>query len=609
MHLLHSLSLPVLWGLLGAAAPADHTYKVKETVLPPHGWIATDAAPSGHTIAFRIGLPQSNFAELEAHLYAVSDPTSERYGQHLSQEEVEALVAPQPESVQLVEEWLASHDLAGDALSRSSAGDWITVKVPVALAETMLDTTYQVWTHTASGDALVRATSYSLPEHLHEHIEVIQPTTIFSRFSSKKAVYHSFRAITANSESSGLTIAVPSASEGQVAASCNGTLTPECLLELYNATGYTPQVPGENKIGVTGYLEQYANYADYEQFLEEIVPYAVNSNFSTVYINGGENNQTRSAAGTEANLDVQYAFSLAYPTPGTFYTTGGRPPYIPDAIDPTNDNEPYMQASGGWLDYVLALSSEELPQAISNSYADNEQTVPLSYASRVCAEFAQLGARGVSVMFGSGDGGVGDGDPNPATQQCFSNDGRNVTMFIPEFPASCPFITSVGATSQIPEVAAWFSGGGFSNYFARPRYQEEAVKIYLAGLAPGTYAGLYNAAGRAIPDVAAEGVNFTIVVDTQTGLVDGTSCATPAFTGIVALLNDARIASGRPPLGFLNPLIWALNAWHTTPFHDITVGNNPGCGTEGFNASAGWDPVTGWGTPNFGVLKDIVLSI
>lgn len=49
-------------------------------------------------------------------------------------------MAPQPESVQLVEEWLASHDLAGDALSRSSAGDWITVKVPVALAETMLDT-------------------------------------------------------------------------------------------------------------------------------------------------------------------------------------------------------------------------------------------------------------------------------------------------------------------------------------------------------------------------------------------------------------------------------------------------------------------------------------
>ena len=70
-------------------------------------------------------------------------------------------------------------------------------------------------------------------------------------------------------------------------------MTPECLLELYNATGYKPQVPGENKIGVTGYLEQYANYEDYHQFLEDIVPYAVDSNFSTVYINGTRDQQFR----------------------------------------------------------------------------------------------------------------------------------------------------------------------------------------------------------------------------------------------------------------------------------------------------------------------------
>ena len=49
-----------------------------------------------------------------------------------------------------------------------------------------------------------------------------------------------------------------------------------------------------------------------------------------------------------------------------------------------------------------------------------------------------IGARGVTLTFSSGDGGVGDGDPDPATQQCFSNDGRNVTKFLPGFPASCP---------------------------------------------------------------------------------------------------------------------------------------------------------------------------
>lgn len=51
---------------------------------------------------------------------------------------------------------------------------------------------------------------------------------------------------------------------------------------------------------------------------------------------------------------------------------------------------------------------------------------------------AALGARGVSVVFSSGDGGVGDGNADPDLQQCYSNDGRNVTKFLPTFPASCP---------------------------------------------------------------------------------------------------------------------------------------------------------------------------
>lgn len=66
------------------------------------------------------------------------------------------------------------------------------------------------------------------------------------------------------------------------------------------------------------------------------------------------------------------------------------------------------------------------------------KAVPYSYATRVCDGFAALGARGISVLFSSGDGGVGDGDSNPATQKCYSNNGANKTMFIPEFPAACP---------------------------------------------------------------------------------------------------------------------------------------------------------------------------
>ncbi|KAG1719137.1 peptidase S8/S53 domain-containing protein, partial [Suillus paluster] len=111
---------------------------------------------------------------------------------------------------------------------------------------------------------------------------------------------------------------------------------------------------------------------------------------------------------------------------------------------------------------------------------------------------------------------------------------------------------------------------------------------------------------QAYPDVAAQGLNFLIVYQGQTGHVGGTSCSSPTFTSFVSMLNDARISDGKTPLGFLNPFLYS-NGY--TALNDITAGNNPGCGTEGFNATIGWDPVTGFGTPNFEKLKALVLSM
>jgi len=76
------------------------------------------------------------------------------------------------------------------------------------------------------------------------------------------------------------------------------------------------------------------------------------------------------------------------------------------------------------------MSQKAIPQTISTSYGDDEQTVPLDYAISVCNMFAQLGAMGISVLFASGDSGVGGGS-------CRSNDGKGSKKFIPAFPASC----------------------------------------------------------------------------------------------------------------------------------------------------------------------------
>ncbi|RDB19145.1 Tripeptidyl-peptidase sed3 [Hypsizygus marmoreus] len=581
--------------LVFSAPPRVSAPKVKEIVAEPRGWVKVAPAPADHEIELRIGLPQPNFPLLEQHLYEVSDPYHERYGAHLSKAEVEDLVAPHPESVNVIEEWLAAHGLGSTDLARSPAKDWVTINIPVHLAEKMLDTKYHVWKHIESGAHLIRTTSYSLPENVHAHVDVIQPTTMFALWKGLKTSLH----YEDHTEEIAVAKSLPKinlASGVSVDPACNVSITINCLQQLYNIH-YVPKATKKNKIGITGYLEQFANIQDLQSFYADQRPDALNSTFEFISVKGGLNNQTLEEAGLEANLDVQFAFGLSYPTPGTFWSTAGRPLFKPDILVPENTNEPYTD----WLDYVL--SHRDVPQSISTSYGDHEQTVPESYARRACASFAQLGARGVSLLFSSGDGGVGDSNTDPATQQCLTNDGRNITRFIPIFPAACPYVTAVGGTVNVPEIAVFFSGGGFSDYFSRPWYQDIAVESYLSKLPKDLYKGLWNRKGRAIPDVAAQGRRFRVFWKGGIISIGGTSASAPTFAAIVALLNDARLSKGLPTLGFLNPLLYTKGL---SGFNDIVEGNNPGCGTPGFNAMKGWDPVTGLGTPDFGKLKKLL---
>jgi len=123
------------------AAPSnDCAYKIKQKIAIPRGWVKHSTPPPDHLISLRIGLPQQNFHTLEKHLYEVSNPDHSRYGQHLSKEEVEALVAPHGDSLDAVDEWLSGFGFKEKDLIRSPAKDWIKITVPVSMAEKLLDT-------------------------------------------------------------------------------------------------------------------------------------------------------------------------------------------------------------------------------------------------------------------------------------------------------------------------------------------------------------------------------------------------------------------------------------------------------------------------------------
>lgn len=79
-----------------------------------------------------------------------------------------------------------------------------------------------------------------------------------------------------------------------------------------------------------------------------------------------------------------------------------------------------------------------------------------------------------------------------------------------------------------------------------------------------------------------------MIVGGRVESVGGTSASSPTFASIVALLNDFRISRGKPSLGFLNPVLYSKGL---PGFVDILLGNNPGCGTPGFNATEGKLPI------------------
>jgi tripeptidyl-peptidase I len=177
----------------------------------------------------------------------------------LTKADTDALVAAHPDSHEAVNSWLGYHGVnPEDVTHHSGGGDWVTLRVTVAQAERMLNAKYNLYHHPVSSERVVRTMGYSLPRELHFHVDVVTPTTYFSTLRSMRATYFVQSGSTQVediSQGQSTSAAVPS-------SSCNTVITPSCLRTLYNTISYTPAATNVNKLGVAGYLNEYANRAD-----------------------------------------------------------------------------------------------------------------------------------------------------------------------------------------------------------------------------------------------------------------------------------------------------------------------------------------------------------
>ncbi|KAL2067873.1 hypothetical protein VTL71DRAFT_15971 [Oculimacula yallundae] len=291
---------------------------------------------------------------------------------------------------------------------------------------------------------------------------------------------------------------------------------------------------------------------------------------------------------------------------------------------------------------------------ISVSYGGQEAELPASYQKRQCDErLAHLGVRRF-WSFGSNletwyqrlsrfeRNSV---QSNMAEQASlfllsyllnFQIDTPATSQFLTNNPpsSSCPYITNVGATKVYPNHTvyepesacndpvgqpyrvAYSSGGGFSNFYPAPSYQLAALETYFEKHAPShkSYSGnenfdkgggVYNRLGRGIPDVAANGDNIPVFSGNDFAQSGGTSASTPIFASLINRINEQRLNAGKSVLGFLNPALYA----NPGMLNDISNGTNPGCGTEGFRAVEGWDPVTGLGTPKYAKMLEYFMGL
>ncbi|KAH9055021.1 subtilisin-like protein [Lactarius vividus] len=587
-HWLSVLSFLTVTPLADFATPLAPwgNMRVKHTwSAVPANWETLGCPSAGTTIDLNIALNPHQENALVDTLFEVSDPKHPRYGAHLSKEQVAELVRPHPDTLELVTSWLVHHGVRPSHISTTHGGAWLTVSnVLVSQANQMLGASYQLYRHAVVNDTIIRTVSYALPEVLHAHIQTVAPTTYFAstrtlRQTLRRRSVEAATALEKTEVASDKPVTVLLGRAGEVVASQ--------LRGLYKTFAYVPAASDRNMLGVFGFQKEYPSQSDLTVFMtnfrSDVQPPNL-ATFTVELVNGGKYDPD--TPGMEADIDVQYASAMAYPTPIIFYSIGG-------TGEVSENGEPlpgdvYLES----LEYLLKKAV--IPQTISVSYGTYELNVPPEYARALCILFAQLGARGVSVLFPAGDDGVG---------KICKDDSGNV-RFTPEFPASCPYLTTVGGTKYYnPEVAAPFSGGGFSDHFPRPVYQDVAVSAFLER--QGTqYAGLYNPEGRGYPDIAAQAFRFITILRNTGIIVEGTSCSTPTVAGIISLLNDYLITNGRPPLGFLN--IWLYDDGFAG-LNDITYGSNPGCGTDGFSAVPGWDPITGLGTPDFEKLQKILM--
>lgn len=309
---------------------------------------------------------------------------------------------------------------------------------------------------------------------------------------------------------------------------------------------------------------------------------------------GSPTNTASSGTGeSEAELDLEIVHSVAPAARLVVYYADARPSDIAAA------------AAAAVAAHPKAIFSVSIGGCEVESLS-NGQAVIGSDETMWDTALKRLAATGGSAFIASGDSGA------YTCGKQLTNGQTGAELPAVSSPASDPYATAVGGTTLFVSPSggyegedAWGSpfegdgsGGGVSYLWRRPSWQT----------GPGT-SNSYSDGEREVPDVSALGdpnTGWAVYVVGNWSLVAGTSAAAPLWASLTALADQKLAEQSLPAVGFANLPIYAFGGdpsrWPAKAFNDVTNGEN-----LYYSATPGWDPATGWGSPNAaGFVQDLL---
>jgi tripeptidyl-peptidase I len=342
-----------------------------------------------------------NMDELTLMLHDISDPDSPNYGQHLKREEMHDLIS-NPEACTEVTSYL--HASGATSVSESLGCEYITAKAPIGVWEKMFNTDFFVFQQTHSNGEtheVVRAEHFSVPTEIHDHVEAVMNTIempILTHKRSKKIksdeISHQSRRLVGGVIKSGL-------------------ITPARIRAYYNMSDSHGSSLSTQAVYANG--GNYFSPSDLAIFQKNISQQILQPAF-------GKYNRSLAPTfdSTEGNLDLQYMMAMSPGSPTRYL---------------------HQHASiGVWVSNLADTAN--IPWVLSVSYGSYEDYTSWQEMNTFTKAAIRMGIMGVTIVVASGDSGAGDTHFDGTT-----------CKYAPIFPASSPYVISVGATKVIGYLA------------------------------------------------------------------------------------------------------------------------------------------------------------